>query len=176
VAQCLYTDRQTDRHGDAVACGLNKRLCSSFKSCSCFLLLGAASCDPEVLDLSGGEVEVRPPKGGRLVLRVAPLDNEKVRHIFLGFNESWERDLWMDWLMQVSNICAVSCSNSDGAIALEASLWFYPESVLFMCAPSTSLCFVSLYLKVILSQATRYQDTLLSLEQMNTLIFSVNRF
>jgi hypothetical protein len=60
-----------------------------------------------MLDLSGGEVGVRPPKAGRLVLRVAPLDNEKVRHIFLGFNETWERDLWMDWLIQVSTTCTV---------------------------------------------------------------------
>jgi hypothetical protein len=69
----------------------------------CSLLQGSASCDPEILDLSGGEVGARPSKAGRLVLRVAPFDNEKVRHVFLGFNESWERDLWMSWLMQVSS-------------------------------------------------------------------------
>jgi len=76
-------------------------------------LLGEATCDPEVLDLAGGEVGVRSPKAGRLVLRVAPLENEKVRHIFLGFNEFWERDLWRDWLMEVSISIQIMiiCSN-----------------------------------------------------------------
>lgn len=69
----------------------------------CSLSAGVASGEPEVLDLSGGEVGMRPPKSGRLVLRVAPLDNERVRHIFLGFNEAWEQDLWMGWLRQVSS-------------------------------------------------------------------------
>jgi hypothetical protein len=71
-----------------------------------FPVIGEASCDPEVFDLSGGEVAVRSPKSGRLVLRVAPRDNAKVRHIFLGFNESWERNIWMSWIRQVSGSVA----------------------------------------------------------------------
>jgi len=65
-------------------------------------VVGEASCDPEVFELSGGEVAVRSPKSGRLVLRVAPPDNAKIRHIFLGFSEIWERNLWMTWIRQVS--------------------------------------------------------------------------
>lgn len=65
-------------------------------------VIGEPSCGPEVFELSGGEVAVRSPKSGRLVLRVAPPDNSKVRHIFLGFNEIWERNLWMTWIRQVS--------------------------------------------------------------------------
>jgi hypothetical protein len=65
-------------------------------------VIGEASCDPEVFELSGAEVTLRAPKSGRLLLRVAPPDNTKVRHIFLGFNEIWERNLWMTWIKQVS--------------------------------------------------------------------------
>lgn len=94
----------------------------------CFLSLGAVSGEPEMLDLSGGEVGVRPSKSGRLVLRVAPLDNERVRHIFLGFNESWERDLWMDWLRQVSSACTVLLSSCNSLLEQKATTPFCPES------------------------------------------------
>jgi hypothetical protein len=93
----------------------------------CFLSLGAASGEPEELDLSGGEVGVRPSKSGRLVLRVAPLDNERVRHIFLGFNEYWERDLWMGWLRQVSGACTVLRSSYNTLFEQKATTPFCPE-------------------------------------------------
>jgi hypothetical protein len=72
-----------------------------------FSVIGEVSSGPEVFELSGGEVAVRSPKSGRLVLRVAPPDNAKVRHIFLGFNEIWERNLWMTWIRQVSGSVGV---------------------------------------------------------------------
>ena len=66
----------------------------------------------EALCLGGGcgSVSRRAPRGGRLVMRVAakpiPVDGEDVadveRHIFLGFSEPCERDMWAHWLTKVS--------------------------------------------------------------------------
>ncbi|KAJ9593262.1 hypothetical protein L9F63_015208 [Diploptera punctata] len=68
-----------------------------------FLYPGASSSEPEILDLSGGEVSQKPPRAGLLVLRVAPALRDTTRYVFLGFSETWERDLWQKWLCQSVN-------------------------------------------------------------------------
>ncbi|XP_068084838.1 protein phosphatase PHLPP-like protein [Anabrus simplex] len=69
---------------------------------------GTGNPEPEVLQLSGGEISERSPRAGRLVLRVTPgegaVHGEAGRHVFLGFNQPWERDLWREWLTEVTRL------------------------------------------------------------------------
>ncbi|KAM3964724.1 LOW QUALITY PROTEIN: PH domain leucine-rich repeat protein phosphatase [Aphomia sociella] len=61
----------------------------------------------EVLELSGGTIELCPPKSQRLVMCVKPrcqgncLPNDgKMNHLFLGFSTVWERNMWFCWLKE----------------------------------------------------------------------------
>lgn len=62
----------------------------------------------EMLELSGGSIELCQPKAQRLVLCVKPrchgnslpADNG-MNHLFLGFSTVWERNMWFCWLKEV---------------------------------------------------------------------------
>lgn len=62
----------------------------------------------EVLELSGGSVELCQPKAQRLVLCVKPRCQGKsvpgdngMNHLFFGFSTVWERNMWFCWLKEV---------------------------------------------------------------------------
>ncbi|XP_068621344.1 protein phosphatase PHLPP-like protein [Battus philenor] len=61
----------------------------------------------DVLELSGGNIELCQPKAQKLVLCVKPrchsnsLLDTGVNHLFLGFNTIWERNIWFYWLKEV---------------------------------------------------------------------------
>lgn len=69
-----------------------------------FSTVSATEGPPEEVVLSGGDVNERTPKAGRLVLRVTEyLDGLQPRHVFLGFLRPSDRDIWYSWLIKVRN-------------------------------------------------------------------------
>ncbi|CAG5037258.1 unnamed protein product, partial [Parnassius apollo] len=60
----------------------------------------------DVLELSGGSIELCQPKAQKLVVCVKPrshgnsLLESGVNHLFLGFNTVWERNMWFCWLKE----------------------------------------------------------------------------
>ncbi|KAL0849253.1 hypothetical protein ABMA28_013585 [Loxostege sticticalis] len=63
----------------------------------------------EMLELSGGSIELCQPKAQKLVLCVKPrclgnntLGDAALNHIFLGFNAAWERNMWFCWLKEAT--------------------------------------------------------------------------
>ncbi|KAL4708090.1 hypothetical protein ACJJTC_009869 [Scirpophaga incertulas] len=74
---------------------------------------GPASCSGgtswEMLELSGGDIELCQPKSQKFVLCVKPrcqgiqTTGEAISsHIFLGFNTVWERNMWFYWLTEAT--------------------------------------------------------------------------
>lgn len=61
----------------------------------------------DMLELSGGSIEMCQPKAQKLVLCVKLLCQGNgvldtgVNHLFLGFNTIWERNMWCRWLKEV---------------------------------------------------------------------------
>lgn len=65
----------------------------------------------EMLELSGGSIELCQPKAQRLVLCVKPrcqgnivCGDNSMNHLFLGFSTIWERNMWFCWLKEVRSI------------------------------------------------------------------------
>ncbi|XP_063617590.1 protein phosphatase PHLPP-like protein isoform X1 [Cydia splendana] len=63
----------------------------------------------EVIELSGGSIELCQPKAQRLVLCLKPrcqrngvAGDSAMNHLFLGFSTVWERNLWFSWLKEGS--------------------------------------------------------------------------
>ncbi|CAB3231001.1 unnamed protein product [Arctia plantaginis] len=61
----------------------------------------------EMLELSGGSIELCEPKSQKLVLCVKPRchgnnvsGDNSVNHLFLGFSTIWERNMWFCWLKE----------------------------------------------------------------------------
>ncbi|CAK1603079.1 unnamed protein product [Parnassius mnemosyne] len=60
----------------------------------------------DVLELSGGSIELCQPKAQKLVVCVKPrchgnnLLESGVNHLFLGFSTLWERNMWFCWLKE----------------------------------------------------------------------------
>ncbi|XP_028172826.1 PH domain leucine-rich repeat-containing protein phosphatase 1-like [Ostrinia furnacalis] len=87
----------------------------------------------EMLELSGGSIELCPPKAQKLVLCVKPrclgnntLGDAALNHIFLGFNAAWERNMWFCWLKEATQSSqppnVLDLSGGGGRATLGAAL------------------------------------------------------
>ncbi|XP_073941818.1 PH domain leucine-rich repeat protein phosphatase isoform X1 [Choristoneura fumiferana] len=61
----------------------------------------------EIIELSGGSIELCQPKAQKLVLCLKPRcqgngvpGDNSMNHLFLGFSTVWERNLWFSWLKE----------------------------------------------------------------------------
>ncbi|XP_013168495.1 PREDICTED: protein phosphatase PHLPP-like protein isoform X1 [Papilio xuthus] len=85
----------------------------------------------DILELSGGTIELCQPKAQKLVLCVKPrcpsnsLIDAGVNHLFLGFNTVWERNMWFSWLnegTQSTQPPSILDLSGGGRTSLEAAL------------------------------------------------------
>ncbi|XP_011506590.1 PREDICTED: PH domain leucine-rich repeat protein phosphatase 1-like [Ceratosolen solmsi marchali] len=96
-----------------------------------FLYPACAEALPEWLELAdGGSVGCAPSRLGKLVLRVTghpritqrqraeEQRGRELRHLYLGFQHSWDRDLWRRWLKQA---CQTAPTTSGQPIKLDMS-------------------------------------------------------
>lgn len=117
----------------------------------CLFVSGCPDSRPEWMELGGGGGAVcyAPSRFGKLVLRVTGFPrisntqrsdaasrpdahHHESRHLYLGFQHPWDRDLWRGWLKQV-RISRVPARGASVAWLEAAEVLLRPPHVPYVC-------------------------------------------